>query len=357
MSGKNKSSLGLTGLGNLSSLLDDETAIPSNQPLDIAMDLIDEDPNQPRTENNPGFSDASLKELAGTIETRGVKTPISVRDNPDSPGRYIINHGARRFRASRIAKKTTIPGYIDNDYIEADQVIENLQRNELTAREIADFIGRELAKGQKKGVIAKTIGKSAAFITQHANLLDLPEPIAAAFNSDRVRDVTVVNELITAYKSNQKAVTDWLDDEEQEITRGSVKLLREFLDDKTKDKLSDFEDSANENSQESVQPGAEVVVGSERELSDLDKAYQEEKENSDPGGEQSENPVFDSEKTEDPNRLKKAIVEVVINERTARIMLNKRPSSRGFAWFKYEDDGQEFEDELSNATLSAIIEA
>src|SRR3546814_14860745 len=96
-----------------------------------------------------------------------------------------------RYRGSKWADKTTIPGFIDNNYNEADQVIENLQRNELTAREIADFIGRELAKGKKKGEIAKEIGKSPAFVTQHVTLLDLPEPIAEAFNSGRAKDVTV----------------------------------------------------------------------------------------------------------------------------------------------------------------------
>jgi ParB family chromosome partitioning protein len=155
-----------------------------------------------------------------------------VRENPEQPGRYLINHGARRYRGSKWAEKTDYPGFIDNDYNEADQVIENLQRNELTAREIADFIGRELAKGKKKGEIAKEIGKSPAFVTQHVTLLDLPEPIAEAFNSGRAKDVTVINELVTAYKKNPDEVGAWLADDSQELTRGSVKLLREFLDDK-----------------------------------------------------------------------------------------------------------------------------
>ena len=55
-------------------------------------------------------------------------------------------------------------------------MVENLQRNELTAREIANYIGRELSKGLKRGQIASNISKSAAFVTQHAALLDLPEP-------------------------------------------------------------------------------------------------------------------------------------------------------------------------------------
>lgn len=198
--------LGLDGLGDLSSLLDEPQAANAapGGPQELPLDLIDEDPHQPRTADNPGFSPESIAEIGETIKARGVKSPISVRENPDAPGRYLINHGARRYRGSKWAEKTTIPAFIDNDYNEADQVIENLQRNELTAREIADFIGRELAKGKKKSEIAKEIGKSPAFVTQHVTLLDLPEPIAKAFNAGRSKDVTVINELGVLSRNRRK---------------------------------------------------------------------------------------------------------------------------------------------------------
>ena len=57
------------------------------EPLNIDLDLIDEDPNQPRKDNNPGFSEESLNELAETIRSRGVKSPISIRHNSDNPSR------------------------------------------------------------------------------------------------------------------------------------------------------------------------------------------------------------------------------------------------------------------------------
>nr|QSM61663.1 Transcriptional repressor protein KorB [Escherichia coli] len=144
--------MGLDSLGDLAGLLNEPQAANTGVagPQDLPLELIDEDPNQPRKEDNPGFSPESIAEIGQTIKDRGVKSPISVRENPDAPGRYLINHGARRFRGSKWAEKTTIPGFIDNDYNDDDQVIENLQRNELTAREIADYIGRELAKGRKK---------------------------------------------------------------------------------------------------------------------------------------------------------------------------------------------------------------
>ena len=237
--------LGLEEMGDLSALLaGPEAVVQGGGPLALEMALIDEDPHQPRTQDNPGFSEHSLEELAASILLRGVKTPISVREHPDAAGRYIINHGARRFRGAQRAGLATIPGFIDNDYNEADQVVENLQRNELTAREIADFIGRELAKGMKKGDIAKAISKSPAFISQHVTLLDLPEPLAQVFNTGRVRDVTVVNELMTAYKKTPQDVTAWLGDANQEITRGSVKLLREFLDVKSQPPAADAPQSS-----------------------------------------------------------------------------------------------------------------
>jgi ParB family chromosome partitioning protein len=203
---------------------------PEGRPLALPLEHIDEDPLQPRSAANPGFTAHSLAELAASIRLRGIKTPISVRHHPDRPGRYIINHGARRYRASRLAQLATIPGFIDDDYSETDQMVENLQRNELTAREIANYIGRELSKGLKRGQIAGNISKSAAFVTQHAALLDLPEPIALAFNEGRVRDVTTVNELVTAYKSHPGEVVAWLREGEPEITRSAVKLLRAFLE-------------------------------------------------------------------------------------------------------------------------------
>lgn len=314
---KAHSGLGLDALGDLSGLLDHATG----GPLELLLALIDEDDNQPRKADNPGFSQESIAELGETIKARGVKSPISVRENPDATGRYLINHGARRYRASVWAGRETIPAFVDNDYNEADQVIENLQRNELTPREVADFIGRELAKGKKKGEVASEIGKSAAFVSQHVTLLDLPEPIAEAFNSGRSRDVTVVNELVKIYKKAPDELVTWLADDSQEITRGSVKLLRDFLG--QPEEKAEKDPPANEAKQ----------VDKEKKLNASEK------------------------KEADPDKLKKSIVQVKHSGRPARLLLNRRPPADGWAWLKYEDDGHEFEAELTKVRLVAILEA
>jgi len=311
----------LDSIGDLSALLNQPTA-GNGGPLELPIDLIDEDPNQPRHEDSPGFSRQRLGELADTIRERKVKSPISVRPHPEVEGRYMINHGARRYRASIIAEKTTIPAYIDLDYTEADQVIENLQRNDLTPREIADWVGRELARGKKKLDIARELGKSPAFVTQHVALLDLPEPIAEAFTVGRVNDVTVINELVKAHKQAPEEVAAWMDDDTQDLTRGSVKLLREFLDDKQQGGNGYPQGGADDDNEE-VEPKA--TSRKPREV--------------------------------DPNKLKKAIVVVKHEEKPGRLLLDRRPSQEGLAWVRYEMDDQEVEVDLLGVELVALIEA
>ena len=193
---------------------------------EIDITLISEDIHQPRKE----FNQETLRELTETIKLRGVKSPISIRPNPDKPGTYIINHGARRYRASINAGLTKIPAFIDTDYSEADQVIENLQRDDLTSREIADFIGRQLAGGKSKSEIARLIGKTNPYITMHAALLDLPDPLGEVYRTGRCTDVTALYDLTRLYKANKEEVITWLAlSTQEEISRLDVYQFSQFL--------------------------------------------------------------------------------------------------------------------------------
>ncbi|TWI62534.1 ParB family chromosome partitioning protein [Pseudoduganella lurida] len=294
----------------------DHGSVEAGRPIELPLDLIDEDPQQPRRADNPGFSARSLSELADSIAQRGVKTPISVRTNTERPGRYLVNHGARRLRASRLAGKDTLPVFIDPDYSQADQVVENLHRDGLTAREIADYIGRELSKGLKRKQIAQKISKSAAFVTQHARLLDLPQPVAQAFNAGRVRDVTVVNELATAHQKNPAEVERWLEDERQEITRGSVLHLRQFLTQRSGFSHPAIDDSTDDG---------------------IDALTLEE----DAG-------------PETPRRQRQARVKVLHRGRSGNLVLTRRPDSAGSAWVQFDESGSLEEVPLTAVRLTAL---
>ncbi len=197
-----------------------------SQFLELDLNLIDEDPDQPRTEDNQGFRRESLEELALTIKSRGVKSPISVRKSAN--GRYIINHGARRFRASKLAGKTTIPAFIDSDYTKLDQVIENIQRENLSPREIANYIGYRLSFGIKKTQIAIELGKSNSWVSQFSTILSLPECLDIAVNTNKVQDITAINDLAKLYKTNPEEVELFIK-ENSLIGRGDVNAFKQYI--------------------------------------------------------------------------------------------------------------------------------
>jgi ParB family chromosome partitioning protein len=340
------SGLGLEDLGDISALLDE----PENRgrALEIPLDLIDEDPDQPRTEFNP----VTLGELAAMIRERGVKSPISVRSNPNTPGRFIINHGARRYRASMMAGRETIPGFIDEDYNNIDQAIENLHRDGLSPREIANVIHKELSNGMTKGQIAAALGKSNAFVKQHVTLLDLPEPIADVFNNGRCGDVTVINELVTAYKKNPEKVTEFLENQSQELTRGEVKKLRNYIENRPQKDIVrdpntvDFVSGNTDSEEEHFSSGG---TDSEEEQ----HGTEPDKESDKSGSKPKKDP-----KPEDPDKLKKGIVLVQHDGRAARILYDKRPTAEGLGWIKYEIDGEveEVDFSLGKVQLVAVME-
>jgi len=310
-------------------------SLSPGKPLLLDITMIDPDPNQPRQSDNPGFSQESLQELANTIALRGVKMPISVRENPAKPGRYVINHGERRWRGSQVAGKTHIPAFIDNDYSDDDQVIENIQRNDLTAREVAVHIGRKLAAGLTKSQIAKILGKSPAFVTQHAALLDLPDCIADAFNQGLIRDVTVVNELVTAYKQDAGEVKKLLQENAgEDITRSAVKVFREFLDEKESNR-QDF------NAIEAFNSFADDPLPLQT-VEEVEPLPEEARDAPEPPAKRG--------------KLKRARLVVDYEGEQGCILLTRLPSEEGKAWIKFDRSGREEELNLKNVRLICLTE-
>ena len=195
------------------------------KPLEIPLADIIEDENQPRTQDNPGFSPESLEELAESIKESGcVKTPISVRSK-NADGKHVINHGARRFRSTGIAGFTTIKAFIDDKHDEYDQAIENIQRESFTPMEIAMFIAKREGKGDTRVSIAKRLGKSKAYVTQHASLLAMPASLREVYDEGRCRDVLALYELTNLEKKFPEVVGEFIE-QAPEITRSAVEALK-----------------------------------------------------------------------------------------------------------------------------------
>ena len=163
------------GLGSLAALMDEAAAPVGEQEIDL--ELIHEDPDQPRKDMDP----AALKDLAASIESQGVVQPIVVRVHPEITGHYMIVAGERRWLASQRAGKTTIPAVVrevSNETIRAMQIVENVQREALRPMQEAAAVEQLVgALGGKAQVAAVALGKSASWVSKRRKLLKLPEAV------------------------------------------------------------------------------------------------------------------------------------------------------------------------------------
>jgi ParB family chromosome partitioning protein len=201
-------------------LLGTRPAPQDGAPMQLPVDAIDEDPGQPRFE----FDEESLHELAATIRERGVRQPISVRPSPAAEGRWLLNFGARRLRASKLAGRSDIPAFVDVSADSYDQVIENEQREGLKPLELALFIQRRMAAGDSQAEIARRIGKSKSYVTYAMALIDAPDWLLAVYREGRCRGLKELHELRRLAGQHPQVVEAWASDRAA-ITRNEVAAL------------------------------------------------------------------------------------------------------------------------------------
>lgn len=151
---------------------------------EISIEQIEVNPNQPRQE----FDEESLRELADSISELGVIQPITLRSTAE--GRYQIIAGERRFRASQLAGKKTIPAYIleasDENTMEM-ALIENIQREDLNAMEIALAYQRLIEQyNLSQEQLSKRVGKGRATVANFIRLLRLPAAIQVALKEKNI---------------------------------------------------------------------------------------------------------------------------------------------------------------------------
>lgn len=159
------------GLGRgLSALIPgaEETGATS---LEIPLAELESNPLQPRRH----FEQAALEELAATIRTHGVLTPVVVRRAPHG---YQIVAGERRARAARLAGLTRIPAVIkeaSNAQALEMALVENLQREDLNPVEAAEAYRRLTEEfGLTQEELAERVGRDRSSVANALRLLRLP---------------------------------------------------------------------------------------------------------------------------------------------------------------------------------------
>ena len=150
---------------------------------DLALTDIRPNPYQPRKT----FDQAGLNDLADSIRQNGVFQPIIVRKSVNG---YEIITGERRFRASKLAGRDTIPAIVrefDDPQMMEIAVIENLQREDLTPLDEAqayDTLIKRLKLTQAE--VSKRLGKSRPYIANYLRLLTLPEAVKQLLNTGKL---------------------------------------------------------------------------------------------------------------------------------------------------------------------------
>ena len=174
---ENKATKRTNRLGRgLSALIPDiSTEIDKKDIITIDLKNIYPNQDQPRRV----FDEEKIKILSESIKNYGVLQPIVLK--PDDKGKYMIIAGERRYRASKLARKSDIPAVIKDipmkDIMEI-ALIENLQREELNPIEEA-LAYRSLIKNYEvtQEEISEAVGKSRPHITNTLRLLNLPQKI------------------------------------------------------------------------------------------------------------------------------------------------------------------------------------
>jgi ParB family chromosome partitioning protein len=140
----------------------------------------------------------------------------------------MVNFGARRLRASRLAGKPTIPAYVDNAMDSYDQVIENEQRENLSPLELALFVQKKLQSGTRASEIARTLGKSRGYLTFIGALIDPPAWLLDLYRSGRCRGISELYELRKLHESQPEAVAQWIEGRAH-VSRADVQVFKERL--------------------------------------------------------------------------------------------------------------------------------
>ena len=171
--------------------MDDVPARGTSAINDISLDAISPNPDQPRKL----FDDEALEELAASVRQLGIIQPLSLRKTgPDS---YQIIAGERRYRAALMAGLTSVPAYIRTANDPEMALIENIQREDLNAIEIALTFRKLIDQYQlTQEELSKRIGKKRATVANFLRLLRLPAEVQLGLR-DKLVDMGHARALLT----------------------------------------------------------------------------------------------------------------------------------------------------------------
>ena len=215
------------------------TEKPSNAAglIQLAVEKIVPNPFQPRTR----FSELELDELSDSIRQHGVMQPVVVRQTVRG---YELIAGERRWRASQRAGITEIPAIIrdlDDQQVAALALIENIQREQLTAIEQARALARMRDQfSMDQTAIATMISSSRSNVANLLRLLNLAQGVQTMLEDGRLEMGHARALLPLPENMQQKTAEDVL--KSQLSVRQTETLVKRLLADDTSPSKSEDKD-------------------------------------------------------------------------------------------------------------------
>lgn len=153
---------------------------------ELPVELIEPNPDQPRT----NFEKGALDALAESIRSAGLLQPLIVR--PADGGKYQLVAGERRWRAAQKAGLDRVPAVVrvspEDERLQA-ALIENMVREDLNPVEEARACAALVDDlGISKEELARRVGRSRASISNLIRLLDLPDPVLVQIESGELSE-------------------------------------------------------------------------------------------------------------------------------------------------------------------------
>lgn len=170
------------GIGRgLAAILPESAAEDAGELIELPVELIKPNPDQPRTQFDP----EALAALAASIESSGIVQPLLVR--PLHDGSYELVAGERRWRAAQQAGLAKVPAIV-RDQAEAERLqaalIENMVREDLSPVEEARACAALIEDlGLSKEDLARRVGRSRPAVSNLIRLLELPDEVLEQLES------------------------------------------------------------------------------------------------------------------------------------------------------------------------------
>jgi ParB family chromosome partitioning protein len=205
--------------------------------IQLAVEKIVPNPFQPRTR----FSELELDELSDSIRQHGVMQPVVVRQTVRG---YELIAGERRWRASQRAGITEIPAIIrdlDDQQVAALALIENIQREQLTAIEQARALARMRDQfSMDQTALATMISSSRSNVANLLRLLNLAQGVQTMLEDGRLEMGHARALLPLPENMQQKTAEDVL--KSQLSVRQTETLVKRLLADDTSPSKSEDKD-------------------------------------------------------------------------------------------------------------------